>query len=172
MALARLKHCISRTGLRRSDPTPIGLLGADETTQTRKPTANSMRSMRTTCALARWVSSKPGGGSHRPPVVTHCSDLSGIPLNVDELLTVLEGPFDSPRDREADRGPRRLRVMRLVYVVARPEEPENDEDGCHVTAGDECRDEGTHWNLSLLYDSALLHCPCRADGGRITRNCR
>jgi hypothetical protein len=87
-------------------------------------TPRTTRSLETQLDARRGFSSKPGGGSHRPPVVTHCSDLSWIPLNVDELLTVLGGPFDSRRDPEADRGPRRLRVLRLVCVVARPEEPE------------------------------------------------
>jgi len=40
-------------------------------------------------------------------------------------------------------------VLRLVCMAARPEEPEND-----VTAGGECRGEGTHRNLSLLDDSS------------------
>ena len=65
-----------------------------------------------------------------------------------------------------------LRMMRLACVAARPEKPKNDEDGCHVTAGDECRDEGTHWNLSLLDDSSFLHRLCRANGRLIMGNCR
>jgi hypothetical protein len=55
-----------------------------------------------------------------------------------------------------------LRVLRLIGVAAGQKDSENDDEGCHATAGNERGDEGTHTNFSLLDDLSLLHRLCRA----------
>ncbi len=62
------------------------------------------------------------------------------------------------------------RMVRLVGVATRQKESENDDEGCHATAGNERGDEGTHGNLSLLDVLLLVHRLCRAGGGRIAGN--
>jgi hypothetical protein len=52
-------------------------------------------------------------------------------------------------------------------VAMGQKDSENDDEGCHATAGNERGDEGNHGKLSLLDDPPLVHRVCRADGRRI-----